>query len=928
MRENNSQVFSKETIDKFFSSGSVILFTCEKKSDFPLLSVSKNSKTILGFEPSYFLEGKDRWSERIHPEDRERVLCHFEKVFEEGEEVFNEYRFKRKDGTYIWLRDELKLIESPKEEETFIYGSSIDITERKKVRLALQESKEQYPSDLREEIKKRKQAEKELQQRLLYEQALSKCSSLLLEHTNHGALEESLKILRDVTQSDRVYIFRNVEIDDKLCLKRLIEVSEDGTEIPQVPSSELVSYAEVPWWYHKLSNGEIINARVDDLSHKEGVLLKERDVNSVLVIPISIGEEWYGYIGFADTEKDDLWEENEVRLLQTAADIISAYKKRKKIEVNLLEQKNYTEAILNSLPGIYLLMDEDLENVQWNSNTSFFTSYTDEELAKRSGYDLIATEHHDRLTEAKEKIHNNEGSGFELTLLTKMGKKIPYYWRGYYIQLNKNYYYLWVGIDITQQKETEQALVEEKRFNEALVETLPGSFFMIGEDAEYKSWNQNLSDELEYSNSELEEISPLSLFPKKEHRTVVGFMNKVFKKGEASVELSCLTKSGKEIPYLITGKLFEQEGRNYLLGVGHNITEQVEARKKLKRNENLFRNLFLQAPSAIVMVTPDNKIKDVNQSFENLFGYSKEEITGRDIDKVLVPEEELEEAPTMPGKGFKAMASFHREAQRRASDGSLVDVFVAGIPVFVDGKPIAGFGMYIDITEQKKYEKEIYNSLKEKHVLLQEIHHRVKNNLAVVSGLIQLQMYETDDKEVRETLKESESRVQTMALIHEKLYKSQSLSQISCQSYIGDLVETIRSTNNTLKDITIDKEIDAVMLSINQAVPFALLINEVVTNAFKHAFERREQGNIQIKLEAEDGRVHLYIKDNGIGLPDDFNPQNSDSLGMTLIYNFMDQLEAEGEMGTDNGTYLTLSFSVKDINGSSASSLLSSSYGM
>ncbi|NGP88957.1 PAS domain S-box protein [Fodinibius halophilus] len=1061
MRENESQVFSSNDLEKLFSSNTVILFRCDSKEGFPLLSVSENVKEILGFKSSYFLEGENRWSNRIHPDDKERVLHRFEQIVQQKQGIINEYRFKRKDGTYIWLRDELKLVKN-NGDSSLIYGSSIDITERKKAELALKESKEQYQSvvdhikditysinpdgeilflnssweertgytveetkgssfwnylhpedigsieemiedlikqrgesakkvvrirtkngsyywvdlyakslkrktaeglivsgtisdvsdglarlqeraainkqlekrvqqhseDLREEIKKRRGVEKELNQRLRYEQALSKCSSLLLEHTNSGALEESLKILREVTQSDRVYISRNVEVGDKLCLEPLIEVTDQGTEIPKVKADQLVSYSEVPWWYQKLSNNEIINTRVDDLPDEEGVILQARDVNAVLVIPISIGEEWFGYIGFADNEKDHLWDKNEVRLLQTAADIISAYKKRKKIEKNLIEHKNYTEAILNSLPSIYLLVDEELDNVQWNASTKFFTGYSEEELAERSAYDLIVPEHHNRLTQAKEKIRNNEGGSFELTLLSKLGRKIPYYWRGYYIKLNNKHYYIWVGIDITRQKETEQALVDEKRFNEALVETLPGCFYMIDEEGQYQTWNQNLIDEFGYTDSELKELSPLALFSKSAQKKVVEFANKVFEDGEASVEVSCLTKTGQEIPYLLTGKLFRQEGKDYLLGVGHNITEQVEAREKLRKNEELFRNLFLQAPSAIVMVTPDNEIKDINRSFEKLFGYSIDEIKGKDIDKVLVPEGEREEAPTLPAKHNRMMASFHREAQRRAADGSLVDVFVASIPVVVDGKPIAGFGMYIDITEQKKYEEEIYSSLKEKHVLLQEIHHRVKNNLAVVSGLIQLQMYETDDEEVRDTLRESESRIQTMALIHEKLYKSQRLSEISCQSYIGDLLETIRSTNNTAKDITLEKKIDAVNLSINQAVPFALLINEVVTNAFKHAFKGQEEGNICITLQGDDNMVKLSIQDNGIGLPEDFKPRESDSLGMTLIYNFMDQLEADGEIGTDDGTYLNLTFEVQNVNGSSASSLLSSSYGM
>ncbi|NIV11167.1 MAG: PAS domain S-box protein, partial [Aliifodinibius sp.] len=191
-------------------------------------------------------------------------------------------------------------------------------------------------------------------------------------------------------------------------------------------------------------------------------------------------------------------------------------------------------------------------------------------------------------------------------------------------------------------------------------------------------------------------------------------------------------------------KLFQQDGNNYLLGVGHDISEQVEARKKLRKSEKLFRDLFLNAPAGIVMVDPDNKVQSINKSFENMFGFTEQELKGKDIDEFIVPEEERGAIPRMPLKEY-AYDSFNREAKRLTKNGGSIDVIMAAIPVYVDDKPIAGFGMYIDITEEKKYEQEITSSLKEKKVMLKEIHHRVKNNLAIVSGLLQLQMYETDN---------------------------------------------------------------------------------------------------------------------------------------------------------------------------------------
>ena len=433
---------------------------------------------------------------------------------------------------------------------------------------------------------------------------------------------------------------------------------------------------------------------------------------------------------------------------------------------------------------------------------------------------------------------------------------------------------------------------------------------MFDEEGHYHRWNQNLLDQTGYTEEEMQQITPDVFFGEEELDVVQKEIGKVFELGQSEVESKLKTKDGEKIPYYLTGKLFKQDGDNYLLGVGHDMSEQVKAREKLRRSEKLFRNMFLNAPAGIVMVDPENKVLDINESFENMFGFSEKELKGKDIDKVIVPEEERGKAPRMPLKEY-ATESFNREAKRLTKNGDPIDVFIAAIPVYVDEEPIAGFGMYIDITEEKQHEQEITSSLKEKKVMLKEIHHRVKNNLAIVSGLLQLQMYESDDPMVRDTLEESERRIQTMALIHEQLYNSDSLGSISCDTYIGDLLETIRNTIGSNQDVNVNTDIGSIELDIKQAVPFALLINEVVTNSFKHAFSsENENKTITVRISEEHWHVQAHLSDNGKGLPDDLDPEMSETLGMSLIDNFAQQLEAEWDMGSDNGTYVDLQFSI------------------
>ncbi len=917
MGENSQPRFS-ENLDEFFSSGTVILFTCAATTDFPLLYVSKNSKKILGFDPSYLKDKEAGWSDQVHPDDKKHVLDQFGQVIKSGGSTVHEYRFKTESGEYIWLRDEIKLIENAENGEPLIYGSSIDITERKKAEIALKENKTE---ELKKEIGRRQIVEEKLQKQFSYEKALSKCSNLLLESNSEEALHESLKVLQKVSNADRVFLYKNKEINGELFLKPVIEVTApDVSSAVENMDEEKISYSKIPWWYEKLSDLEFIQAHVDEVPEPDKSLLEAYQVKSTLTIPITTNDEWSGYIGFADTKKKRVWHKDEISLLKTVAGIIGAFEKRKAIEKSMIQQRNYTQTILDSLPSIYLLMDDKLQFIQWNSNAENFTEYSAEELKTKNAFDLIVPSEHEKLQEAIQRVRDNEGEGAELHLLTKSGKEIPYFWRGYFIELEGKQRFLCVGVDITLQKKTEQDLLNEKRFNEALLEGLPGIFYMFDKDGNYHRWNQNHLDELGYTAEEMEEVTPAIFFEEEEYKPVEQAIQEVFEEGESEIEANLLTKNGKKIPYYLTGKSFEMDGKSYLLGVGHNISEQVKDREKLRKSENLFRNLFLKAPAAIVMVDAENNVLDLNKSFEKMFGYSKEELQGKDVDEFIVPEEERVDIPRMPLKNYPA-EKFHREAKRLTKDGDLIDVFIAAIPVYMDDEPLAGFGMYIDITEEKNYEKEISSSLKEKQVMLQEIHHRVKNNLAAVSGLLQLQMYESDDPEVQATLEESERRIQTMGLIHEKLYNSRNLDHISCDTYIGDLVETIRNTIGTDKDVTVETDIAEVELNIKQAVPFALLVNEVVTNSFKHAFKDQEKGTIAIKLQKKENCIHVRLSDDGVGLPDKFLHDDLDTLGMNLISNFAQQLDAEWELATDNGTYLEMTFEVSDTDQSSSNGM-------
>lgn len=197
---------------------------------------------------------------------------------------------------------------------------------------------------------------------------------------------------------------------------------------------------------------------------------------------------------------------------------------------------------------------------------------------------------------------------------------------------------------------------------------------------------------------------------------------------------------------------------------------------------------------------------------------------------------------------------------------------------------------------------EIQHSLKEKDVLLREIHHRVKNSLSIVSGLLELQLESTNSKEARSILQNSQSRIHSVALIHEKLYQTESLSDIELDNYIRELVETIHGTfNDYKKDVALSFDLEKVELDIDRVIPCGLLINELVVNAFKHAFRKGEKGTIHFILKTQDENIILSISDNGPGLPKEFEQIKDESLGTMLIDTFAAQLDGQMEIETNSG---------------------------
>ena len=226
-----------------------------------------------------------------------------------------------------------------------------------------------------------------------------------------------------------------------------------------------------------------------------------------------------------------------------------------------------------------------------------------------------------------------------------------------------------------------------------------------------------------------------------------------------------------------------------------------------------------------------------------------------------------------------------------------------------NGNPSRVTGTSLDITDRKAAEDQIRGSLKEKEVLLREIHHRVKNNLQVMSSLLRLQSRYVQDDGYREMFRESVNRVHSMALVHEKLYQSQNLAEIRINDYLAAVTKQLMGAYESVQGrVALGIEVQPISLGIETAMPLGFIVTELLSNALKHAFPGTREGKVTVSLCRTNGDLDLVISDDGIGMPAEFPLKHPQSLGLRLVAIFVDQLQGETELTGNPGTRVRITF--------------------
>jgi len=362
--------------------------------------------------------------------------------------------------------------------------------------------------------------------------------------------------------------------------------------------------------------------------------------------------------------------------------------------------------------------------------------------------------------------------------------------------------------------------------------------------------------------------------------------------------------------------IFAKEEEARIVVSMKDITERKRAEEALRISLEKYRVLFESFPLGITISDKSGKVIEGNRQSEQLLGITREAHAQRRIDskewqiirKDGTPMPADEYASTRALRENRLIENVEMGIVKDKGEITWISVTAAPIPLEGYGVAIA----YSDITERKQTEERIHASLREKEILLREVHHRVKNNMQVISGLLDFQARSSRNPELTGMLNESQSRIRSMALIHEKLYESKDFARINLAGYVRTLSQELFQSHKIKSgkiDLIVQTDGD-VYVDINKAIPCGLILNELISNALKHAFPIDRQGILQIIIhETKNTEIEIVIRDNGFGLPDDVDIHQPRTVGLYLVNGLVkNQLDGQIEVRRDNGTEFRIKF--------------------
>ncbi|MBW2637470.1 MAG: PAS domain S-box protein, partial [Deltaproteobacteria bacterium] len=470
-------------------------------------------------------------------------------------------------------------------------------------------------------------------------------------------------------------------------------------------------------------------------------------------------------------------------------------------------------------------------------------------------------------------------------------------------------------LDITERKNAEEKLIESEKRYRNILESIEEGYFEVDLAGRFTFFNDSLCRISGLPRKELLGLSNLEYTAPDTARRMYEEFNTIYKTGNPAelVDYEIVRMDGSKLVLELSATLrTSDEGKPLgFRGVARDVTERKAAEDEIRKSEEKYRTIIENIREGYFEIDPLGNITFFNDSSCRILGYSPDELMGMNNREYTTPE--------AADKAYKVFNTIYRtgnpgeigDYEIIRKDGSVRILEVSAV-LMRDAKllPVGFRGVMRDVTDRKRAEEQIRQSLKEKEIMLQEIHHRVKNNMQVVSSMLSLQARHIADERARELFEDSRSRIRSMSLIHEKLYLSHDISRIDCADYIRSLTNYLSQiywVDQNVIRFTLD--VDEVFFGIETATPFGLLTNELVSNSLKHAFPGGRKGDIHINLHsADDGKYVFVVRDNGIGMPADLDFRKTETLGLQLVDTLITQLDATAEIERNGGTTFRITF--------------------
>lgn len=476
--------------------------------------------------------------------------------------------------------------------------------------------------------------------------------------------------------------------------------------------------------------------------------------------------------------------------------------------------------------------------------------------------------------------------------------------------------------DMTHVDAAKAKVQEHEAKLRALFESSEHMFWTVDPEIKLTSYNRGYGDMIERLHGKRPEINtdpakPRTLFAQAEYHTFwEAKYQQAFAGKPMRFETDRIDQGGLRVcNEIFLSPVFGPDGNvTEVFGVGHEITEQKRAEDLVRHQAARIKAIFENAANVMIWtLDKDFRITSFNDHFQRTSERRLGILFNEGDDFIGTMRERVANGAAEPAiaqfKAARKGGPQQFEVQLRGEDGRAI-----WVECFLN--PIAGERgvkelscMAYGITDRKEAELKLRQSLSEKEVLLKEVHHRVKNNLQIISSIMSLQSGHVDgDERILELLRVSRDRIRSMSFIHESLYQNKDFSSIDLGSYIDGLSRNLVMSYSLTGNIALERDLKRVELVLDQAIPCGLILNELISNSFKHAFPNGRPGVVRIALNLSGEQVSITVKDNGVGLPEGFNTKNDGNLGLELVRTLVEQLDGKLDVKTGDGVAYLLTF--------------------